>query len=258
MFFSVPFGGAIASASASFGAGKPNFQAEYDVPVNPDGGFGYRFLAGSAPRRAEADAAWIGEQGQIDGAIATDNGETALRADASGGVVLLGGDVFATRQPNGAVALVDAGAPGVQIYRENRPVAVSGGDGKALLTDLNPYAANRIGVEPRDYPMTAVIAQTERIVVPPRGTGLIVDLAPQALHSFIAVVRLPDGKPPPVGARIDLDKLSTPLMVGRDGEVFIGDLTEPSEAQIAMGAQSCHLRIVPPPAQTKIVPPSVR
>ncbi|HEY5338635.1 MAG TPA: fimbria/pilus outer membrane usher protein [Rhizomicrobium sp.] len=254
LFFSLPLGAAIASGSASFGSGKPSFQAIYGEPVDPDGGFGYRILADSAPRRAEADATWIGQQGEVDGAAALDDGKTALRLDASGGVVLLGGDVFATRTPNGAVALVAAGAPDVRIYRENREVALSGQDGKALLADLNPYAPNRIGVEPRDYPMNAVVAETERIVVPPRGTGVLIDMKPSALHTFVAVIRLGDGKPPPIGARVNVDELSAALMVGRDGEVFVGNLSAPADAQIEMGVQSCRFHIVPPRAQSKVVP----
>ena len=254
LFFSIPLGAATASASASFGGDRPSFEATYDAPANPDGGFGYRALLDSAPRRAEADATWIGDEGEIDGAVSRDERSTALRADASGGVVLLGGDLFATRQPSDAVALVDAGAPDVRIYQENRDVAVSGADGKALITGLAPYTANHIAVDARDYPMNADVAQTERVVVPPRGTGVIVDLAPAARRSFVAVIRLSDGSPPPVGSLVTVKALLTPLLVGHDGEVFFGDLRQPSDAEVDVGARRCHVRIAPPSSAPAPVP----
>jgi outer membrane usher protein len=252
-FLSMPLGPGIASASASTGSAKPSFQTEYNVPANPDGGFGYRVIADSQPRRAEADATWIGQQGEIDGAVAEDDDKTAFRADASGSIVMLGGDVYAARQPNGAVALVDAGAPDIRIYRDNREVATSDDNGKALLTDLNPYSENRIGIEPRDYPMSTVVAETERIVVPPRNAGVLVDLAPVTHNSFVAVIRLDNGGPPPVGARVYIDGLQSVLMVGRGGDVFVGDLSSPSGAQIEWGRVRCHVRITPP-VETKVVP----
>ncbi|HEY8949745.1 MAG TPA: fimbria/pilus outer membrane usher protein [Rhizomicrobium sp.] len=244
LFVSLPLDDALLSVSASTGSAHGDAQVQYDKPVDPDGGFGYRLLAGT-PGRAEADATWITDRGELDGAAAVANGQFALRANASGGLVLLDDRLYAARIPNGAVALVEAGAPDVRVYRENRIVALSDADGNALLTGLNPYAANRIAIEPRDYPLDADVAVTSRIVVPPRGAGVVVNLAPTVHHSFVAVVRLGDGSFPPVGALVNLPAPSPPLIVGRDGEVFFGDLDDPIEASLA--AEHCRVRIVPPP-----------
>ncbi|MGN6147578.1 MAG: fimbria/pilus outer membrane usher protein [Rhizomicrobium sp.] len=249
MFFSMPLNGAILSGSASSGTDGQSAQATYDKPVNPDGGFGYRFRAGTLPsQRAEADATWIGDYGELDGAAALASGHAALRINASGGLVLLGDALYAARTPDGAVALVKAGAPGVRVLRENRVVARSGADGNALLTDLNPYAPNRIGVDPRDYPIDADIAVASRIVVPPRGAGVIVNLAPAAEHSFVAVIRLGNGAFPPVGALVRARTLKPSRIVGRDGEVFFGALNHPLDATVETGNGHCEVRIVPPRA----------
>jgi outer membrane usher protein len=247
MFFSMPLDGAILSGSASSGTDGRSAQAIYDKPVNPDGGFGYRLRAGTLPsQRAEADASWIADHGELNGAVALASGQTALRVNASGGLVLLDHNLYAARAPDGAVALVEAGAPGVRILRDNRVVAHSDAEGHALLTGLNPYASNRIGVEPRDYPIDADVAVASRVVVPPRGAGVIVDLAPTARHSFVAVIRLGNGKYPPVGAPVRAQALKPSLVVGRDGEVFFGGLDRPLEATVETRYGRCEVRIVPP------------
>lgn len=254
VFLSVPLGSAIATGSASLDRGKPSYLASYVVPVDPDGGFGYGITTQTSLRNMEADAQWIGDHGELDGAMAITDGKAALRLTAAGGVVALDGSVFATRQPYGAVALVDAGAPNVHVLRENRQIAISGSDGKVLLTDLNPYTENQISVDPRDYPMDEVVSTSERVVVPPRGSGVVVDLRPEGAHSFLAVVRLESGEPPPVGAMVKVETQSVPLIVGRNGEVFMFGLTRPVKAEIALGSAHCRVEIIPPVGHAKGVP----
>jgi outer membrane usher protein len=255
MLLSVPLDGATVSASASTGSGDDSVHIAYDKPANPDGGFGYGLRASTLrSQRAEADARWIGDDGELDGAVALANGRTALRVNASGGLVFLDNRLFATRSPDGAVALVETGAPDVRIYRENRVVAHSGADGDALIAGLNPYAGNRIGIEPRDYPMDADLAAASRVVVPPRGAGVVVNLAPAVRHSFIAVMRLGNGAYPPVGALVRAHRLKTPLLVGRDGEVYFGGLAAPVEVTIETGSGRCHALVVPPSPQPGRIP----
>jgi outer membrane usher protein len=126
-------------------------------------------------------------------------------------------------------------------------VAHSDAQGDALLTGLNPYAINRIGVDPRDYPIDADVGVSSRVVTPPRGAGVVVNLAPAMRHSFVAVIRLENGDFPSVGALADLHNGSPPLIVGRSGEVFLGGITHPVDATIHTGIGACGARIVPPP-----------
>ncbi|HWA31055.1 MAG TPA: fimbria/pilus outer membrane usher protein [Rhizomicrobium sp.] len=254
-FFNMPLGDGLASASTSAGAQPPDYQAQYAEPADPDGGFGYRVLANAgSSRRLEADANWIADQGEIDGGVSIADGAAALRMGASGGLVLLDDKLFATKAPEGAVALVRAGAPDVRIYRENRPVAVSDMQGDALLTGLSPYTTNRIGIDPRDYPIDADVAISQRRVVPPRNTGVIVDMVPERRNAFIAVVMFANGRYPRVGARVDVVGTTVPLIVGRDGEIFFGGLTQPVDAVVERDEGPCRVTIVPPPPTPQRVP----
>ena len=171
--------GDYASASALDDNGRASGQAIYDHPVNPDGGFGYRVIGEAGDNgRIEGNASWLGTHARLDGDVSVGGGKVALRGGVSGALVLIDGSLFAARETGGAVALVEAGQSGVRIYRENRLAATSGDDGRALLTGLAANADNHIAVEPRDYPITALLSDPERTVAPRRRAGIVVDFAP--------------------------------------------------------------------------------
>lgn len=254
IFLGVPIGDGLASASYSSGAERSSELAAYSVAANPDGGFGYSALAGSdgAGSRVEGDATWIGDRATLDAIVATDGGETALRAGAEGALVFLNGELFATRQPGGAMALVETGAPAVRVYRDNRTVAISDANGEALLTGLVPYTENHIAVDPRDYAMTSVVASTEQLASPQRESAVIVDLAPQRAHAALVLVRFPDGTPPPLGTVVRQSGAGADLIVGRDGEVFIPDLVR--DEDLTLGNRRCVVHIARPARSLPDIP----
>lgn len=245
IFLGMPVGSGVASASYASGPGAATALAQYDAPADPDGGFGYSATAGTqgTAEHLEGDATWIAQHAELDGGIAADGGDVALRGSASGAIVFVGNDLFATRQPEGALALVRTGEPDVRIYRDNREVALSDSDGQALLTGLVPYTENRVAIDPRDYPMASVVADSEQIVVPQQSSAVVVDLAPRALHSALVIVRFPDGGVPAVGTSVTQSLSVDPLMVGRDGEIFIPDLRQSEDLLLRFENRSCVLHV---------------
>ncbi len=253
MFLSMPVGDVLQSVSAMGGTGKTNLQAMTQKSADPDGGWGYRFVAQNRRfNQLEAGANWVGERAEGDGAFALSDGRLAARAAMRGGLVIVGDDIFSTRTPAGSLALVQTGEPHVRVYRENRQVAVSDSKGQALLTDLLPYAANRIAVDVRDYPIDKVMANGERIVVPPRGAAIQVDLIPEAQTGFVALIRREDGTVPVFGALLRIAGREDDFIVGRDGEVFLTNITGPVEAQIDDGIARCQVLITPPEQYRKV------
>ena len=157
---------------------------------------------------------------------------------------VLRGSLFATHEPGEAVALVNAGVPGIHIYRENRDVAVSDADGEALLTGLVPYADNHIAVEPRDYPFNALVTKTDIAVAPPRRGAALADLAPTLRHPLMAQVARAEGALPS-GSRVRFDGDDVPLALGHDGQLFIADMTQGKLAEIETGQGRCRVFVTP-------------
>lgn len=246
-FLGIPLDGGIASTSWSGGTSRATALAQFDVPANPDGGFGYTVTAGTdGGQHLEGDATWIAQHAIVDGAVASDGGTIALRGDASGTLLLSGGEIFAARQTDGAFALVQTGAPDVRIYRDNREVAVSDDAGEALLSGLVPYTENRIAIDPRDYPMASIVANTDQTIVPQKSGMVTVDLAPRRLHPVLITVRFPDGAAPPVRTSVMQSSSPASLMVGRDGEIFIPDLSASEDLSLAIGNGSCVIHVDKP------------
>ncbi|HEY0106802.1 MAG TPA: fimbria/pilus outer membrane usher protein [Rhizomicrobium sp.] len=247
-FLSIALGGdLIANATAHVGSRANEEEASLIRSVNPDGGFGYRVSAATGDGdSAQAEATWIEPHGSLDAAVAATGGRVAGRLLATGGVVAMDGALYATQMPNGAVALVHTGAQDVRVFRENRPVATADSDGDALITGLVPFTGNRISIDPRDYGFSTVVDTTDKVVVPRRMSGVIVDLAPTSHDPAIVVLHLQNGNPPPAGSRVTLNDGGEPLVVGRDGEIFIADFPHLLRGTVEYGGETCHFDILPP------------
>ncbi len=255
-FFSIALGSnAVGNVSVQKSRDSYIQQASYTDPANPDGGFGYQLSASTGDSRiGQANATWIGQRGNLDGAIAVRDGDLATRASASGGLVYIDDSLYATRRPNGAVALVRTGQADTKIYQENRQVAVANEAGNALVTGLVPFADNRISVDPANYNFKTIIDDAEKTVTPARSSGVIVDFTPQANSPALLMLRLKDDSLPPVGARVTLNNSTEPLIVGRRGELFIANLSEPIEGKIEFSNKSCMFRATPVHALNDTIP----
>ncbi len=247
-FLSVSLDGdLIADASARVGSHANEEEVGLGRSVNPDGGFGYRISASTGDSTiAQADATWIGPHGSLDADVSSRDGEVAGRVLASGAVVAMDGSLYATQIPNGAVALVHTGEENARIFRENRQVATADSDGDALLTGLLPYTENRISIDPRDYDLATIIDTTDKIVVPRRMGGVIVDLAPTSHSPAIVILHLRDGNSPPAGSRVALSDGNEPLVVGRGGEIFIADFRRAMTGTVEYGERNCRFEVSPP------------
>jgi len=255
--FNIPLGPhGLAGVTAANDNGKLSGLAMFDDPADPDGGFGYRIATGwEDGGRFQGEANWIGPHVALDGGVSLDHGVPSLRAGASGALVFLRGSLFAAHDPGGAVALVRTGEPNIHIYRENRSVGVSDGDGEALLTGLDAWAPNRIAVESRDYDFDALVEKTEAIVAPRAASGVVLDFTPASRHPLLATLTRGVAMAMPVGARVTLDGDAKPLPLGRDGQLFVADLQKARGAVIDVGTSRCRVFIEPHKNGARHAPP---
>jgi outer membrane usher protein len=249
----------ITSASGQLSPGASTLTASYAHDADPDGGFGYRAAASAgAGAGLDLQGAWYGTKASADAELSERGSAVGLRADLSGSLVAMAGEVFATRRSDGAVALVETGVPGVRIYKENREVAVSDDEGKALVPGLVPFAANRIAIDPDDYPIATVVETSERTVVPGRYAGVTVELAPRIQAPVLMSVSLPDGTLVPAGTAAHLDGRADPLVVGQNGKLFVDDLRSVSEITVDLPGGTCHFSLAPPPRTPERIPDAGR
>ena len=123
------------------------FGAELQRAAPLGSGYGYRLSGTSA---GSYDTAWIQqfEPLAVEADAARFAGISAQRLALRGGATYLGGELRATRAVNDSFALVDAGGiGGLTVYVDNQPVTHTDASGQALVRNLRPYEANRIGID---------------------------------------------------------------------------------------------------------------
>ena len=249
-FLSVPLGGGpFASASVRDDNGVLEARMAIDKPADPDGGIGYRLsVAQGDATTVDAEARWQGQHASVGARIASVDGNFATQIAASGAVVVVDDAAYFTRRIDGAFALVKTGQADALIYRENREVAKTDANGRALVTGLVPFTRNHIAINPSDYDMGRTLDSTEHEVVPGRG-GAIVDFTPPERNAALVVVTLPDGKFPVAGSTVRFGEGSEPWVVGHRGSIFIADLHVPLNGVIETRDGPCSFEIPNMPDQ---------
>lgn len=160
---------------------------------------------------------------------------TASRAtaEADGAIVFAGGDFFLTHRIDDAFAVVDVGAPEIDVFYENRPVGTTGRDGRMIVPDLRALQENRISIDPTGLPVDVVVPSAERIVSPMPRAGVKVDFE-MASTASAAVVAFRDqaGHPIDLGSSVRLAGGEDASFVGYDGEAYLQGLSDRNEAVI--------------------------
>lgn len=203
--------------------GSHALQAEFNQPPPGDIGLGYRLRAGQGDSvRAEAGVDWRTRWGALSADAASLNNRTAARLRASGAVGLAGGMLFATRLSTDAFALVTVqDAPGVTIYRENQPWAVTDASGRAIVPGLRAYSTNYLSIDAGDLPIEVTLRRDNMWVVPRYKSVADVRFDLSYDQVVNATVRLPDGSPLPAGSDLLGTGRDEPLVTGFDGAVSI-------------------------------------
>lgn len=242
--FTMPFG---ERSSASFGAQTQGgsshgaLSLQKNLPVGT--GVGYRVQTGmsaSDPRQAG-----ISLQNDV-GTYALDVGESqdeqGYRASVRGGIALLGGRPFLTRNINDSFAVVQVpGYANVRVYADNHQVASTDAGGYALVPQLRPYQRNPIRIEQADLPMDATIGSLAMDAVPYKNGALVLKFPVTRSRGAVLTVVLGNGKFLPPGAEVSLGNRSESFPVGMRGEVYLTGLANSNTAHISWPGHGCDL-----------------
>lgn len=191
------------------------------VPNGPIGLSAQAAVDDSANGVRMADAQWGGALGAVGIGVEGNGGHVEPAASLRTGVAVLGGDPYWTRPVEGSFAVVDAGTPGVHVYRDNLEVGRTNDAGRLLVPDLRPFDTNRLSIDDRDLPIDRGIEHGEEAVAPPFGAGVLMRFALDRAVSVRLHLRDERGQPVPAGSELLLDGRRLLLPVGRDGLAYI-------------------------------------
>lgn len=251
-YLSMPLGPLRGSVGGGTERGAATGRASIERQVPFEGGLGWRVATqeGSVPiRQGEVRLATDRAEYEVGAAMVGDEG--VARARASGAVVMLDG-LHLQRTSPGSMALVEAGLPGLRVMRENRPAGTTDAAGRLLLTGLQPYAENRIAIDPLSLPMNATASETSAAVVPPRNAAVRARFDIAASNAALIRLRRPDGAPVAQDAAVTTPDGQTIGHVGLDGELFLTQADRAMRLLVTDASGACQAEVTIPPAESRI------
>lgn len=207
-----------------------------------DGSVGWRLRTseGKTPHRSAA-VSYRSSVGRAEAAVEQFDKDVRATAQLEGAIAVAGGGVFATNRIDDAFAVVDVGAPDVEVQYQNRPAGKTGRRGKIIVPDLRSYEDNTVSINPGNLPVDADIPATKEIVVPADRSGVVVDFGVSdrpaaALVSFVDA----GGTPLPVSSTGTLSDNPDTFVIGYDGEAYVRALKTNNSVTIDLGnGNSC-------------------
>ena len=235
--------------SASLQRNRDRDQAVLDLsrPMPGDGGFGWRLQArgGDGEEGGLAEVGWLTSFGRYNLGFARQGDNDYGYASASGSLVWMGGHAFAARNVSDAFAVVSTGRAEVPVLLENRPIGRTDRDGMLLVTPLNAWQRNRIGIDPMELPADLRLDRVEVQATPQDRSGTLVRFGIEQVRAAVLVLHDANGQALPVGSRVHLDSGAS-AVVGYDGETYLDALQELNTVRVDTADGACSVRFAYP------------
>jgi outer membrane usher protein len=229
------------------------------LPLGP--GYGYRArVATGATDEIDGTAQGQTGFGRYEASAMRISGQTTTSVSAAGGVVALGGNVYATRPVQQSFGVIHVpGAAGVRGYLNNQEVGRTDENGDLLVPELIPYYGNRLAIADEDLPLDFRVGKTEVLLAPPLRGGAVAHFDIERVKIVVGSVGLDVGSgrvvSPSFGqmtVRIGLANTSSPL--GRGGEFYFENL-RPGRfaAEVDSATGSCRFELEVPAGENAFV-----
>lgn len=232
------FGGLESGAGGARGFVSASKADEQDV-----GSYGWRVrVAQGDIEDRSAMLSYRTSVGRIEAGVQQFEGAVQGTAQFDGSVALAGGGVFFGNRIDDAFAVVDVGAPDVDVQYENRSVGKTDQGGRLLVPYLNAYQSNKISIDPKNLPVDAEVPKTRELVMPADRGGVVVQFNVTE-STLAALVTFVDGwgSPIKVGARGHLQGADEVFVIGYDGQAYLRNLSAHNVVAIELpDGDACH------------------
>lgn len=165
--------------SASVQLSKP-------LPWGP--GFGYRLQVRQGEQGEDLRYGVLQAQsayGRYELTLRESGGDAGGSLLVSGGVVWLGGRVFASRQVGRSFALLRVpGVAGVTGLLNHQPVGKTNARGDLLVTELAPYYGNILSIRDEEIPLDYQVAGNRKVLAVPYRGGAVAEFPVWRVQSF--------------------------------------------------------------------------
>jgi outer membrane usher protein len=205
-----------------------------------EGSYGWRIRDAEGARSDRyASASYRAPFARVAASVEQYGAASRVTAEIDGSIAYAGGGIFFGNRIDDAFAVVDVGAPNVEVQHENRPVGRTNSQGMLLVPYLNSYQKNKLSIDPRDLPVDADVATTNEVVVPADRNGVVVKFGvSQSPRAALVIFVDSAGNPLRPGARGRLDGNGQVFVVGYDGQAYIRGLADQNAVMIDISEES--------------------
>jgi len=226
---SIPLGNNI-NSQISFDKKYRNYNASFDINkglADQIGSVGWSIrkrINDQHHTTTNMDVSYLSSAARLRLGAAQNKNNSSVNAEIDGSVIAMQDEIIATNHVNDAFAIVDAGAPNIEVRYENRLAGYTQENGKLLLTSLRSYENNKITIDPLNMPLDAKIEITNINVKPKELSGVVADFKVLISNktALISVIDK-DGNYIKAGLVATLNNANT-YIVGYDGLLFLDDI----------------------------------
>ena len=222
-----------------------------------EGGWGWNAAAraGGGQNGGRGELNYLGPWGRYAAGVNAQPGSNYAYGNANGALVFMDGRPFAARQIYDAFALVStSGVPDVPVRLENRPIGRTDGHGHLLVTPLNAYQNNKLGINPMDLPAALRIERVDAIATPGDRAGTLVEFAIEPVRAAVVTLHDGAGQPLALGSGVQVNGRAGTAIVGYDGEVYLDTLAEHNLLRVQTPKGACTARFDQQPQADGAIP----
>jgi outer membrane usher protein len=240
---SFPLGdSASASSTYSRGGGQAaSLEATKAMGLDPGSyGWSVQDSEGGSPVR-EASASYRSTYGVVRAGADMNGSNSGGALELRGSIVTMDGDVFLSNWIDDSFGVVEAGAPGIPVLYENRPVGSTDSKGMLLVPTLRSYEKNNITIDPTNLPVDAEVEGTSQTVSPANHGGLLVNFKVHSdTDSALVIFTMTGGAFVPAGSPGKVEG-GDDFVVGYDGQSFVKHLRKTDVATIETPDGTCRV-----------------
>lgn len=181
------------------------------------------------------ELSYLGRYGRVQAGVSVNGDSYATYASGTGSLVMMGEGLFPTRQINSGFAVVSTdGIANVPVLLQNSPIGTTNSRGLLLVSPLNAYQSNKIGINPMDLPADLRIDKVNIEATATDRAGTLVNFVITPVRSASVVLVDSDNEPLPLGSQVRqlTNTAVPPTIIGFDGEVYLDTLDEHNVLEI--------------------------
>jgi outer membrane usher protein len=220
-----------------------SYSLSTSVPAGP--GIGWSLINEDLKSNLKTNVTLNSNTAQYSGQINVRDGiTTGKRLGVNGTIGLLEGEIFASRSVNSSSFAVvkTEGLKDIKIYSQNNMVAITNKKGTAAFP-IRPYEKTKIEIKDNEIPLEANIEVLEKYPVAYARSGLLVKFPIQMSKNALVRIHLPNDTPIPAGATVTMASSKENYIVGRNGEVYLTNLSQKNQLTVSWLENKCELNL---------------